>query len=53
MVEFELLHPRMTREHLGYLPMFLSSDDPRSAREQPVMAAGNGSTAFVSGITTP
>jgi len=26
--------PWMTMEHLGYLPGFLSEDDPRSAREQ-------------------
>jgi hypothetical protein len=29
-----LLHPKCTPEHLGYLPGFLSDDDPRSAAEQ-------------------
>jgi len=27
-------HPRMTISHLGYIPSFLSLDDPRPAREQ-------------------
>lgn len=31
---WELLHPRMTMEMLGYLPGWLFPDDPRSAREQ-------------------
>jgi len=31
---WELLHPRMTAEWLGYLPGFLRLDDPRSAKEQ-------------------
>jgi hypothetical protein len=28
------LHPKFTIDHLGYLPEFLSEDDPDSAREQ-------------------
>jgi hypothetical protein len=32
--EWELLHPGMTMDHLGYLPSFLHADDPRSAKEQ-------------------
>ena len=31
---WELIHPKMTPEHLGLIPLFLSEDDPRSAREQ-------------------
>lgn len=34
MIEFELLHPRMTHEHLGFIPEFLSPNDPRPAKEQ-------------------
>lgn len=34
MIQFELLDPRMTEDHLGYIPSFLSPDDPRPAREQ-------------------
>lgn len=34
MLNWELLHPRMTEEHLGYLPSFLFESDPRSAKEQ-------------------
>jgi hypothetical protein len=34
MIRFELLHPRMTWEHLGLLPGFFSERDPRPAREQ-------------------
>lgn len=33
-VEWEMLHPRMTRAHLGLLPEMLDDQDPRSAREQ-------------------
>jgi hypothetical protein len=33
-VEWKFLHPRMTREMLGYIPIWLSYDDPRSARAQ-------------------
>lgn len=29
-----MLHPKVTPEHLGFLPSFLSEDDPRPAREQ-------------------
>lgn len=29
-----MLHPRMTPDALGYIPGFLSEDDPRPAREQ-------------------
>jgi hypothetical protein len=34
MIQFELLHPKMTMEHLGLLPSFLDVNDPRPAREQ-------------------
>jgi hypothetical protein len=34
MLTWQFLHPEMTPEHLGYLPSFLSEDDPRPAREQ-------------------
>ena len=34
MLDFELLDPRMTQEHLGLIPDFLSLADPRSAVEQ-------------------
>lgn len=34
MITFKLLHPRMTPDHLGFLPAMLSPDDPRPAREQ-------------------
>ncbi len=27
-------HPKATAEHLGLIPMFLSDDDPRPAKEQ-------------------
>jgi hypothetical protein len=33
-VEWKLLHPKMTLEHLGYIPGWLRGEDPRSAREQ-------------------
>jgi len=29
-----ILHPSMTHESLGFLPCFLSENDPRPAREQ-------------------
>ena len=29
-----MLHPQMTPDQLGYIPDFLSEDDPRPAREQ-------------------
>ncbi len=31
---WELLHPRMAHEHLGFIPGFLDEDDPRPAKEQ-------------------
>jgi hypothetical protein len=34
MINFTLIHPRMTREALGEIPYFLSEEDPRSAAEQ-------------------
>lgn len=34
MKAFELLDPRMTQEHVGFIPFFLDEDDPRPAREQ-------------------
>ena len=34
MLHFELKHPQATQQMLGYLPSFLSVDDPRSAKEQ-------------------
>ena len=34
MIQFELLHPKMTQERLGWLPSFLDVDDPRPAKEQ-------------------
>lgn len=33
-MKWQLLHPKMTAEALGYIPEFLSEDDPRPAREQ-------------------
>jgi hypothetical protein len=34
MMVWVMLDPRMTPEHLGLLPMMLSEDDPRPAKEQ-------------------
>ena len=34
MVRFELLHPKMTLEHLGFIPQMLNPQDPRPAAEQ-------------------
>lgn len=34
MINFELLHPRMTYEMLGMLPEFLSEHNPAPAKEQ-------------------
>lgn len=34
MIEWEFLHPKMTLEHLGYIPDWLSEANPKSAREQ-------------------
>jgi hypothetical protein len=28
------LHPRCTPDHVGFIPTFLDTDDPRPAREQ-------------------
>lgn len=33
-LKWEMLHPRMTVEQLGFLSGFLSEDDPSPAREQ-------------------
>lgn len=32
--KWEMLHPRMTMEHLGYIPGWLRPNDTRSAKEQ-------------------
>jgi hypothetical protein len=34
MIDFQLLHPRMTVDHLGYIPHWLSVDNPKPAKEQ-------------------
>lgn len=34
MMNWQLLHPQMTPRHLGFIPSFLSEDDPRPAKEQ-------------------
>lgn len=34
MITFKLLYPGMTAEHLGFIPLFFSEDDPRPAKEQ-------------------
>ncbi len=34
MMTWILLEPRMTPEHLGFIPGFLDEDDPRPAKEQ-------------------
>jgi hypothetical protein len=33
-MDWKFLDPRMTMEHLGYLPQFLDDADPRPAKEQ-------------------
>jgi len=33
-LEWTLVHPKATEEHLGYLPNFLYEEDPRTAKEQ-------------------
>jgi hypothetical protein len=43
-IDFEIKHPRVTQEVLGYLPGFLSVNDPRPAREQ--LAAAYGWSPF-------
>lgn len=30
----QFLHPRATPDHVGFIPSFLDTDDPRPAREQ-------------------
>jgi len=34
MLEWKMLHPKMTMEHLGFIPFWLHENDPRDAREQ-------------------
>lgn len=34
MLDWQLLHPKMTPDHLGLIPSLLSSLDPRPAKEQ-------------------
>lgn len=34
MIVWVLLHPGVTMESLGFIPLFLNEDDPRPAREQ-------------------
>lgn len=34
MMIWTMLHPKMTPEMLGFIPMFLNENDPRGAREQ-------------------
>ena len=34
MIEWKMLHPKMTSEHLGFIPDFVFEHDPRSAKEQ-------------------
>lgn len=34
MINFTLIHPRASKEMLGYVPEFFSAADPRPAREQ-------------------
>lgn len=34
MIEFEMKHPRATMDHLGFIPFFLSENNPASAKEQ-------------------
>lgn len=33
-MQWRMIHPKMTPEMLGWIPFFLSEDDPRPAREQ-------------------
>jgi hypothetical protein len=33
-LEWKMLHPKMTMAHLGYIPFWLHENDPRTAREQ-------------------
>lgn len=34
LVKWNFLHPQMTMAHLGHLPLWLDTDNPKSAREQ-------------------
>lgn len=34
MLEFTFIHPKATADHVGFIPEFLSEEDPRSAVEQ-------------------
>jgi hypothetical protein len=34
MIRFTLLHPKMTQEHLGFIPEMLDERDPRPAQQQ-------------------
>lgn len=34
MIDFELKHPDVTVEHLGFIPMFVTPFDPRPVRDQ-------------------
>lgn len=34
MLDWKLLHPRATMEHLGYIPDWISESNPKSAKEQ-------------------
>ncbi len=34
MLKWEMLHPKMTIEHLGFIPDFIFEHDHRSAKEQ-------------------
>ena len=49
MIIFEMKHPRATIDMLGYIPSFLSDNDPRPAREQlhTSYSHGGGWTPFV------
>jgi hypothetical protein len=40
--DWKMLHPKMTLEALGFIPLFLSEDDPRPAREQLDSNYGHG-----------
>ena len=33
-MQIEYIHPKATIDHLGFIPGFLSDDDPRPAKEQ-------------------
>jgi len=34
MLQWEMLHPMMTMDHLGYIPTFVYENDPASAKDQ-------------------